>query len=195
MDSSTHQQLASTAKANASRATLKAALAQRDLDTRASDDPQKFSLQSKIASLKNSAASHNSEANVHSAEVRSAQIKEDDKAHKEIEDEQKLIQEKETKNQEKLEQENKEKLARKAGLQEEKSNRFIDGNDSEYDELSFLNQDRVSSVFAHVEEIVYFNYSADPKDSVQVSKADNKKDSEENEKLVKALDGAGTASA
>ena len=195
MDSSTHQQLASTAKANANRATSKAALAQSDLDTIASDDPQKFSLQSKIASLKNSATSYNSEANVHSAEARSAQIKEDDKAQKKIEDEQKLIQEEETKNEEKLEQEKKEKLAKKAGLQEEKPNRFIDSNDSVDDELSFLNQDRVPSVFAHVEEIVDFNYSADPKDSVQVSKADNKKDSEENEKLVKALDGAGTASA
>jgi len=196
MDSSTHQQLASTAKANANRATSKAALAQSDLDTIASDDPQKFSLQSKIASLKNSATSYNSEANVHSTEARSAQIKEDDKAYKEIEDEQKAIQEEETKNQEKLEQQNKEKLAEKASLQEEKSfNRFIDGDDSTDEELNFLNQDRAPTHFAQVEEIVDFNYVAEVKDSAQVSKADNKKDSEEDQKLVKALDGAGTAGA
>jgi hypothetical protein len=197
MDSSTYQQLANQAKANANRATSQAALAQSNLDTIASDDPQKFSLQSKIASLKNSATSYNSEANVHSTEARSAQIKEDDKAHKEIEDEQKAIQEEETKKQEKLEQQNKEKLAEKASLKEEKSfNRFIDGDEStEDEELSFLNQDRAPTHFAQVEEIVDFNYVAEVKDSAQVSKADNKKDSEEDQKLVKALDGAGTAGA
>lgn len=196
MESQTYKELASTAKANANQATSKAASAQGDLDTIAFDDPKKISLQSKVSLLRNYAASKYSEANVYTTVARTAEIKEEEKAYKEIEDEQRAIQEEKTKNQEKLEQQNKEKVAEKADLQEEKSvNSFIDGNDSTDEELSFLNQDRAPTHFAQVEEIVKNNYVGEVKDSAQVSKADNKKDSEEDQKLVKALDGAGTAGA
>jgi hypothetical protein len=188
MESTTHKQLANSAQSKANQTSVKIGAVSRELDNVSEEDTAKKSgLQNRIQSLQNQAQGYQVEAGDHRSEATRAEIKENDKAFKELEAEQQAIEKEEAKTQQKIEKEAEEK-ALKAEKNQAKDASL---NNDFGDELLFLSDANDFSPVA-TEDVIDFTVAKPEQAETQEIENNTKNNEEEN--LIKGAGAAATGS-
>ena len=183
MDHATSKQLAQSATQKQGLANSKAAMYSREMDSLSEGDHAKRNdLKGKIISLQNQSQTYAMQASEYRTEATRAELKENDKAFKELEEEQQKVQKEEEKLQKKIQEESDEK-AKTSKLDGQKTIK-----EDSADDLLFLNEDRDFNPIAT--DIVDFTVVKPAQEQGQATDS-SKKDSEE-EKLIKGVGASGS---